>query len=122
MIERADINSVLAQMRSLRSEMQQTSTARMELPSLRPEEMSPSRVNESEKGSFTSLLKSAVDNVNGHQQSANRMREAYERGDPSVDLPQVMIQAQKASISFEAMTQVRNRLVQAYEDISKMPI
>jgi flagellar hook-basal body complex protein FliE len=39
-----------------------------------------------------------------------------------VDLPQVMIQAQKASVSFQAMTQVRNRLVTAYEDIMKMPI
>ena len=121
MIERADINSVLAQMRSLRSEMQQTSGS-MELPSLRPEGMSPSRVNESGKGTFTELLKSAVDTVSGHQREANRMREAYERGDPSVDLPQVMIQAQKSSVSFEAMTQVRNRLVQAYEDVSKMPI
>ena len=121
MIERADINSVLAQMRSLRAEMQQSS-ARIELPSLRPESMNPSRVNEPERGTFTALLKSAVDTVNGHQQAANRMREAYERGDPGIDLPQVMIQAQKSSVSFEAMTQVRNRLVQAYEDISKMPI
>lgn len=121
MIERADINSVLAQMRSLKSEMQQAS-GRMDLPSLRSEAMSTSRIGESEKGSFTALLKSAVDTVNGHQQTANRMREAYERGDPSVDLPQVMIQAQKSSVSFEAMTQVRNRLVQAYEDVSKMPI
>ncbi|MBR9885467.1 MAG: flagellar hook-basal body complex protein FliE, partial [Oceanospirillales bacterium] len=47
---------------------------------------------------------------------------AYELGDPSVDLPQVMIQAQKASVSFQAMTQVRNRLVSAYEEIMKMSI
>lgn len=117
MIERADINSVLAQMRSLRAEMQQSS-ARIELPSLRPESMNPSRVNESERGTFTALLKSAVDTVNGHQQAANRMREAYERGDPGIDLPQVMIQAQKSSVSFEAMTQVRNRLVQAYTGVA----
>lgn len=121
MIERADINSVLAQMRSLRSEMQQSSQG-MEMPSLRPEGMSTTRVGESEKGSFTTLLKSAVDTVNGHQQETSRLREAYERGDPNIDLPQVMIQAQKSSVSFEAITQVRNRLVQAYEDISKMPI
>ncbi|KDE39606.1 Flagellar hook-basal body complex protein FliE [Nitrincola lacisaponensis] len=121
MIERADINGVLAQMRSLRAEMQQSS-GQIELPSLRPESGSIRSIGETERSSFTALLKSAVDQVNGHQQSANRLRESYERGDPGVDLPQVMIQAQKASVSFEAMTQVRNRLVQAYEDISKMPI
>ena len=110
MIERADINSVLAQMRSLRSEMQQTSGS-MELPSLRPEGMSPSRVNESGKGTFTELLKSAVDTVSGHHAFEKRMREAYHRGDPSVDLPQVMIQAQTPSVSFEAMT-MRMRSVQ----------
>jgi flagellar hook-basal body complex protein FliE len=47
---------------------------------------------------------------------------AYERGEPGVDLAEVMIQAQKASVSFTALTQVRNRLVTAYEDIMKMPI
>lgn len=120
MIERADINSVLAQMRSLRAEMQQ-GVRQVELPSLgRPEALGQGV--EKPSSPFATLLKSAVDHVNTQQQSANRMREAYERGDPTVDLPQVMIQAQKASLSFEAMTQVRNRLVTAYEDISKMPI
>jgi flagellar hook-basal body complex protein FliE len=33
-----------------------------------------------------------------------------------------MIQAQKASVSFQAMTQVRNRLVSAYEEIMRMSI
>jgi flagellar hook-basal body complex protein FliE len=50
------------------------------------------------------------------------MAVAYEKGDPTIDLPQVMIAAEKASVSFQAMTQVRNRLVSAYEDIMKMPI
>jgi flagellar hook-basal body complex protein FliE len=43
-------------------------------------------------------------------------------GDPQVDITQVMIQMQKASVSFEAMNQVRNRLVSAYQDIMNMPI
>jgi flagellar hook-basal body complex protein FliE len=33
-----------------------------------------------------------------------------------------MIQAQKASLSFQAMTQVRNKLVEAYKDVMNMPI
>jgi len=50
------------------------------------------------------------------------MATAYEQGDPNVDITRVMIASQKASVSFEALTQVRNRVVQAYEDIMKMPV
>ncbi|WP_417583436.1 flagellar hook-basal body complex protein FliE [Nitrincola sp.] len=120
MIERSDINSVLAQMRTMRSDMQQAAR-QIEMPGLRSEAPG-NAIKDSERTGFTDLLKSAVDQVNSNQKMSNQMRESYERGDPGVDLPQVMIQAQKASISFDALTQVRNRLVQAYEDVSKMPI
>ncbi|KAA0876612.1 flagellar hook-basal body complex protein FliE [Nitrincola tapanii] len=121
MIERADISSLLSQMRSLRAEMQ-SGVRQVELPSLQGALPGPGGITQADKNSFATLLKSAVNSVNEQQKSANHLREAYERGDAGVDLPQVMIQAQKASVSFEAMTQVRNRLVSAYEDISKMPI
>ncbi|WP_426417592.1 flagellar hook-basal body complex protein FliE [Aestuariirhabdus sp. LZHN29] len=71
---------------------------------------------------FSELFKSAIDSVNGQQKSANQMRTAFERGDAGIDLPDVMIAAQKASISFQAMSEVRNKLVNAYEDIMKMPV
>lgn len=116
MVERADINSLLSQMRSIRAEMQQNVA-----PVARPELETPG-ISRTESSGFAELLKGAVDKVNEHQAEASRLRTAYEQGDPSVDLPQVMIQAQKASVSFQAMTQVRNRLVTAYEDVMKMPI
>ncbi|WP_151702658.1 flagellar hook-basal body complex protein FliE [Nitrincola alkalilacustris] len=115
MIERADINSVLAQMKALRGEVQQ-GVRQLEIPGAIQSDKAPERTG------FGTLLKSAVDQVNEQQKVANNMRESYERGDPGIDLPQVMIQAQKASVSFQAMVQVRNRLVSAYEEISKMPI
>jgi flagellar hook-basal body complex protein FliE len=43
-------------------------------------------------------------------------------GTSKVDLSDVMIASQKASVSFQAMTQVRNKLVQAYQDIMQMPV
>ncbi|MBP0048527.1 flagellar hook-basal body complex protein FliE [Marinobacterium sp. AK62] len=118
MVERADINSLLSQMRSIRQEMHQQ-VAPVQAPTLNNEVHGISKTDSS---GFADLLKSAVDKVNEHQSEASRLRTAYEQGDPSVDLPQVMIQAQKASVSFQAMTQVRNRLVTAYEDVMKMPI
>lgn len=76
----------------------------------------------SEAGGFAELLKSSINAVNEAQTSASEMAAALERGDKSVTLPEVMIALQKASLSFHAMTEVRNRLVNAYQEIMNMPI
>ncbi|MCW8883863.1 MAG: flagellar hook-basal body complex protein FliE [Motiliproteus sp.] len=114
MADRMDIQNVLNQMRVMKSQVQAGVQPAAPLSGLEK--------NPVEKTEFGDMLKMAVDKVNEQQMSAKKMAEAYERGDPSVDLPQVMIGLQKASVAFEAMTQVRNKLVSAYEDISKMPI
>lgn len=114
MIDRPDINSVLMQMRALQAQAQNGAGVAAPQP-LQPE-------LRSDRTGFGDLLKNAVDSVSEVQQEAKKLATAYEKGDPTVDLPQVMIAAQKASVSFQAMTQVRNRLVTAYEDIMKMPI
>lgn len=111
MTDRMDIQDVLSQMRALQAQAQQG----VQSP------LAAQKLSEHESG-FGDMLKMAVDKVHEQQQSAKVLSEAYEKGDPNVDLPQVMIGLQKASISFEAMTQVRNKLVSAYEEISKMPI
>ena len=71
---------------------------------------------------FADLLKQGIDSVNQTQQSASALADAWERGTPGVDLAKVMIESQKASISFRALTEVRNRLVSAYQDIMNMQI
>jgi flagellar hook-basal body complex protein FliE len=72
--------------------------------------------------SFATLLKSGVDQVNASQQRAGALATAFERGTPGVDLPQVMLEIQKASVSLRAVTEVRNRFVSAYQEIMNMPI
>jgi flagellar hook-basal body complex protein FliE len=83
-----------------------------------------SRPNEAvpESQGFAELLKSSISAVNDAQASATDMAAALELGDKSVTLPEVMIALQKASLSFQAMTEVRNRLVNAYQEIMNMPI
>ncbi|MCG5499531.1 flagellar hook-basal body complex protein FliE [Ectothiorhodospira lacustris] len=71
---------------------------------------------------FAAALKHSMDKVNSTQQKGNQLSTRFEMGDPDVDLAQVMIATQKASISFEAATQVRNRLVSAYQDIMNMQV
>jgi len=79
--------------------------------------------NEASKGvDFSTMLKGAVDQVNETQQNAAAMAQAMEMGDPNVDLTDVMVNLQKANISFQAMVQVRNKLVAAYQDIMNMPV
>jgi len=50
------------------------------------------------------------------------MAEAFAKGDTSTDLTEVMVAMQKASLSFQAMTQVRNKLLEAYKDVMNMPV
>ena len=76
----------------------------------------------SEGQGFAELLKTSINAVNEAQSTASDVAAALERGDKSVALPEVMIALQKASLSFQAMTEVRNRLVNAYQEIMNMPI
>ena len=71
---------------------------------------------------FASLLKQSVDKVNELQQESGRLSEAFSAGDPNVDLGEVMIALQKAGVAFQAMTQVRNKLVDAYREVMSMQV
>lgn len=74
-----------------------------------------------EPPSFSSLLKQALDSVNDTQQTASAKMTAIETG-ASTDLVGTMIAGQKASLSFQALMQVRNKMVTAYEEIMRMQI
>jgi flagellar hook-basal body complex protein FliE len=117
MVERADISQVLAQMRLVQAQINRPTAE------INPGMIAPGQLRQPEgSAGFGQMLSQAIDNVNAVQQDANRLREAYETGTPGVSLTQVMIAAEKSSVSFEAMLQVRNKLVQAYQDIMSMPV
>mgnify|MGYP001819256743 CR=1 FL=1 len=71
---------------------------------------------------FTQVLKQSLENVNDRKQSAAKMARAFELGEPGVELSQVMVEMQKARISFETLSQVRKKLVTAYQEIMNMPV
>ena len=68
------------------------------------------------------MLGQAVGQVHQNQKAATSIAEAFEMGAKGVDLTEVMVASQKASVSFQAAVQVRNKLVQAYQDIMQMPV
>jgi flagellar hook-basal body complex protein FliE len=71
---------------------------------------------------FGALLKESLNQVNSLQQGAQELSAALEQGQPGLDITRVMVEAQKASLAFRAMTEVRNRLVSAYQDVMNMAI
>ncbi len=73
-------------------------------------------------GEFASLLRSQVESVNNSQQSARSLAQAFELGTPGVELVDVMVAAQKSRVQFEALTEVRNKLITAYQDIMSMQV
>ncbi|QJE00943.1 flagellar hook-basal body complex protein FliE [Massilia forsythiae] len=76
----------------------------------------------SSKVSFSDALKAQLDNVSNAQLQADDMGHRFAAGDNSVSLSDTMISMQKASISFQATVQVRNKLVSAYHDIMNMQV
>ena len=101
-----NINHVLAQMRTMSIEAGN-----------KPVESIPSS-----PGEFGALLKQSIDAVNQAQTNASNLARDFEIGKSDVSLAEVMIASQKASVSFQAMAQVRNKLVDAYKDIMSMPM
>jgi flagellar hook-basal body complex protein FliE len=71
---------------------------------------------------FASALKTAIDQVSQAQQSAQQMTQEFATGESNVNLQDVMVNLQKANVSFQQMVQVRNKLVSAYNDIINMQV
>jgi len=71
---------------------------------------------------FGQALKAAIDQVNSAQQQAQQMTQDFVGGQSNVNLQDVMINLQKANLSFQQMVQVRNKLVSAYQDVMNMPV
>jgi flagellar hook-basal body complex protein FliE len=71
---------------------------------------------------FAQVLKNSIDQVNNAQKQATQMAENLAAGNSEQNLHEVMIALQTASISFQEMVQVRNRLVSAYQDVMNMQV
>lgn len=71
---------------------------------------------------FAQVLKNSIDQVNQTQQKADQMGAKLAAGDTNQNLHEVMIALQTASVSFQEMVQVRNKLVTAYQDMMNMQV
>jgi flagellar hook-basal body complex protein FliE len=108
-----DVSSLLAEMRALAAQAQSLDAAAG--PAADVADSTP-------KVRFADLMSDSVNAVHEAQGEAKALAAAFEAGDENVDLAEVMISLQKASLSFQAMTEVRNKLVTAYQEIMNMPV
>jgi flagellar hook-basal body complex protein FliE len=72
-----------------------------------------------EKLQFSETLASAMDQIDQLQGDAQARVESLLQGNGG-DVHSAMIAVQKAELSFELMMQVRNKIVQAYQEISRL--
>jgi flagellar hook-basal body complex protein FliE len=74
------------------------------------------------KDSFVDELQASIERINELQKTAGASVKAFELGDPNKSLNDVMLDKQKASLSFEMGVQVRNRFIQSYKEIMNMQV
>ena len=55
-------------------------------------------------------------------QESRAMTTRFEMGDPSVSLAEVMVNSQKAGLQFQAVAEIRNRVLSAYKEVMNMPV
>lgn len=67
------------------------------------------------------LFMAAMRSVDAQQHQASNAMSAVDSG-KSDDLVGAMIDSQKASVSFSALLQVRNKLTTAFDDVMRMPL
>lgn len=80
------------------------------------------QVSDPTASEFANLLRNQVESVNSAQSTARELAKEFELGTPGVELVDVMVAAQKSRVQFEALTEVRNKLITAYQDVMSMQV
>ena len=71
--------------------------------------------------SFKSLLADALQQVNALQQGADASTVKLAAGEP-IAIDEVMLAVQKADLALQLTQSIRNKLVEAYQDVARMQI
>lgn len=116
------ISSILSQIRTYQSQVSQTAPAQVGDAARSNAIEGLTGTQGTQAPSFSETLRSALSGVNETQQKSGNLAKAFELGDPSADLAKVMLAAQQSQVAFRATVEVRNRLVQAYQDVMNMPL
>lgn len=92
-----------------------------ELQPLTPTRGHHNKVTKSPEQKFSNILKSAIEHVNKVEQQSDITTEKMATNNIQ-DLHEVMISAQKASITIEAAVQVQQKVIDAYNEMMRMQV
>ncbi len=83
----------------------------------------PAQAGEKQGGSsnFGSVLKSTIQEINQLQSKADQAIAKVEL-EKSGSIHEAMIALEKADISFRTMLQVRNKIIEAYQEVMRMQV
>lgn len=114
---KAEANALLSQIRDYQSKI---------IASRSPDDTGVANTGIVAKGEnfgseMTRLLSETLSGVSELQQNSANLSNAYQAGE-DVALTEVILEMQKSSLAFEATLQVRNKVLQAYEQIMNMPV
>ncbi|EPY2271606.1 flagellar hook-basal body complex protein FliE [Clostridium sporogenes] len=79
------------------------------------------KTENTENVSFSEVLKDKLDGVNAKQVKADNSTQSFIKGE-EIDIHNVMLNAEEAKMSMELAVQVRNKLVEAYQELSRMQL
>lgn len=79
------------------------------------------KTENTEKVSFSEVLKDKLDGVNAKQVKSDNSTQSFIKGE-EIDIHNVMLNAEEAKMSMELAVQVRNKLVEAYQELSRMQL
>jgi len=99
------------------------SSVSMAIPTISNEstKINPTVTSADAQQTFANSLKDAISKVNDQQIQSDTMTEKLINGG-NVDLHEVMITSQKASITLNATMEVRNKAIEAYQEIMRMSV
>ncbi len=78
-------------------------------------------IGRGDPGEFGDMLKNAIDRVDGVQKHADGEITSWVAGEQE-NLHEVMISMNHAQLSFQLMTEVRNRLLDTYQELMRMSV
>jgi flagellar hook-basal body complex protein FliE len=91
------------------------------VPGIRPGPEAPAAGDAVAGQGFKAKLAGLLHEVSEAQNAAGDAAEAVVRGEP-IELHQVLIRQEEARIAFDLLLETRNRLVEAYQEIMRMPV
>lgn len=83
--------------------------------------LNPNATNVSSQ-SFKDLISKAIDEVNRLQADADIAMKEFVKTGSLEKLPEVITKIKQAEIAFDLLVQIRNKVIDAYNDIQRMPL